>query len=202
MTLCVGLTGGIGSGKSTVADLFAQQGTKIIDTDIIAHQITQPNGIGIAPIRTAFNDSYINENNSLNRNKMRDHIFSDPAAKQQLEAILHPLILDQCQIELQQLSSEPYAIIVIPLLAETPKFQQLVQRILLVDCPGNIQIKRVMQRNKMTEERVRAIISQQTPRTQQQDLADDLILNETNLTNLAEEVTALHQRYRKIAANN
>jgi len=179
--LAVGLTGGIGSGKSTVANLFSQQGIKIIDTDLIAHQITRPNGIGIAPIRTVFSDNYINEDNSLNRQKMQDHIFSDPAAKQQLEEILHPLILHQCQIELQQPSSKPYVIIVIPLLAETPKFQQLVQRVLLVDCTESTQLKRVMRRNRMNEEQIRAIISQQTSRIQREALADDLILNETDL---------------------
>ncbi|MFZ5502010.1 MAG: dephospho-CoA kinase [Pseudomonadota bacterium] len=196
MTLGVGLTGGIGSGKSTVADLFAQHGIKIVDTDVIAHQLTQANAAGIPPIRAAFGDTYIHADGSLNRGKMRDRIYTDPLAKQRLEQILHPLILQQCRSRLRQLLTEPYVIIVIPLLPEVPDFKELVQRTLVVDCSEQTQIKRVMQRSDLTEEQARAIIAQQTPRAIRQTLADDLILNETGLEHLAKEVAALHRRYQ------
>ena len=203
--MVVGLTGGIGSGKSTVARLFAEQGAAIIDTDEIAHRLTQAEGAAMAAIRSAFGDDYITNNGApengtldhgaLDRAKMRGLIFSDAAAKQRLEKILHPLILEQAQAQMQQLQTKPYINLVVPLLAESPAFKQRVQRVLVVDCDEHTQITRVMARGQITDAEARAIIAQQTPRSERLRLADDVIHNETGMGQLAEQVAVLHQRY-------
>ena len=191
----VGLTGGIGCGKSTVADLFAAHGAGIIDADAIAHHLTQPGGDAIAAIRAAFGKEYITDNDALDRAKMRGLIFSDAVARQRLEHILHPLILEQVKAQLQRLQAKPYIIIVVPLLPESPEFRKLVQRVLVVDCDENTQVARVTGRSRMTVPEVRVIIAQQTPRANRLQLADDVIHNDTGLDSLAEQVTVLHQRY-------
>ena len=195
MTLCIGLTGGIGCGKSTVADMFAKLGAAIIDTDVIAHRLTQANGIAIPAIRSAFGNEYIDEGGALNRDKMRALIFSDAAAKQRLELILHPLIREQAKSQLQQLHSKPYIVIVVPLLPQSPEFQHLVQRILVVDCAEESQVSRVIGRSSMSEAEVRAVIAQQTARADRLKLADDVIHNDTGMDSLSAQVAALHQRY-------
>lgn len=193
--LIVGLTGGIGSGKSTVATLFAEQGAGIIDTDAIAHQLTQTSGEAIAAIRAAFGDEYITNDNALDRVRMRGLIFSDATAKQRLENILHPMIRKHAQARLQQLQAKPYILVVVPLLAESRAFRELAQRVLVVDCDEKTRIARVIMRSRMTEEEVRAVIARQTPRAEQLQLADDVISNNTDLESLAEQVAALHERY-------
>jgi len=193
--LCVGLTGGIGSGKSTVSNQFAVLGAGIIDTDVIARSLTQHDGDAIAAIRAAFGKEYISDNGALNRAKMRQLIFSDVAAKKRLEAILHPLILDQAITQLQQLQHHPYIVIVAPLLAESTAFQRLVQRVLVVDCAEDTQIARVIARSQISDAEVRAVIAQQTPRSQRLKLADDVIHNDNSMENLTEQVTLLHHRY-------
>jgi dephospho-CoA kinase len=195
MTLCIGLTGGIGCGKSTVAGLFAEHGAAIIDTDTIAHHLTQAGGAAIPEIRKAFGKDYLTADDALDRAQMRGRVFSDMAAKQRLEKILHPLILEQAKAQLQLMRNEPYVIIVVPLLPESPAFRQLVQRILVVDCDASAQIERVMARSGMTAAEVRAIIAQQAPRTEQLQLADDVIHNDAGLPWLAEQVAILHGRY-------
>ena len=193
--LIVGLTGGIGSGKSTVATLFAEHGAGIIDTDVIAHSLTQAGGKAIAAIRADFGDAYLADNGALNRARMRGLIFSDAAAKQRLERILHPLIFEQARAQLRQLQASPYILVVVPLLPESRTFRQLVRRVLVVDCDEDIQITRVMGRSHMTEGEVRAIIARQTPRAERLRLADDIICNDAGLDSLAGQVAALHERY-------
>jgi len=195
MTLLVGLTGGIGSGKSTVADLFAEHGAGIIDTDVIAHRLTQADGAALAAIRSAFGKAYIHDDGALNRVKMRGLIFSDAAAKQRLEMILHPLILEQAKTQLLQMRAKPYIIIVVPLLPESPAFQQLVQRVLVVDCTEDTQAARVIARSRMSEPEVRTVIAQQTPRAERLKLADDVIRNDAGMDSLAAQVAKLHERY-------
>ena len=195
--LIVGLTGGIGSGKSTVARLFAEHGAGIIDTDAIAHQLTQAGGEAIAPIRAAFGNDYLKADGALDRAKMRALIFSDAAAKQRLEQILHPLIFEQAKAQLRQLQASPYIVVVVPLLPESRTFRQLVQRVLVVDCDKNTQIARVIGRSSMSEAEVRAIIARQTPRAERLQLADDVIRNDAGLDSLAGQVAALHERYAK-----
>ncbi|MGB9094481.1 MAG: dephospho-CoA kinase [Gallionella sp.] len=195
MVFCVGLTGGIGCGKSTVAELFAGHGAGIIDTDAISRHLTQSGGDAIAAIRAAFGDAYITAEGSLDRARMRGLIFADAGAKQRLERILHPLILEQARLQLEQLQDRPYVIIAVPLLPESPAFRQLTQRILVVDCSESTQIARVVTRSRMSEAEVRAIIAQQTPRDQRLRIADDVIRNDAGLDSLAEQVAALHRNY-------
>lgn len=202
MSLIVGLTGGIGSGKSTVAALFAKHGAGIIDTDAIAHSLTQAGGEAIAAIRAAFGDDFLTEDGALDRAGMRALVFSDSAARQRLEQILHPLIREQAKMQLQQLQDMPYIILVVPLLPESPAFRQLAQRVLVVDCDENTQVARVTGRSSLTEAEVRAIIASQTPRTERLGLADDTIRNDAGLDSLAEQVAVLHERYLKAENNN
>lgn len=201
MTLRIGLTGGIGCGKSTVAGMFAGHGADIIDTDTIARRLTQSGGDAIAVIRAAFGDDYITAEGALNRAKMRGLIFSDAAAKQRLELILHPLILEQAKLQLRQLQDKPYVILAVPLLAESPAFRQLVQRVLVVDCDESTQVARVLGRSRMGEAEIRGIISQQTPRAERLRIADDVIHNDAGLDSLAEQVAVLHVHYSAMQNN-
>jgi dephospho-CoA kinase len=198
---CVGLTGGIGCGKSTVAGLFAEHGAAIIDTDLIAHRLTQAGGAAVPEIRKAFGKDYLTADNALDRAKMRGLVFSDVAAKQRLEKILHPLILEQAKAQLHRMRNEPYIIIVVPLLADSPSFRQLVRRVLVVDCEPGTRIERVIARSGMTAPEVLAIIAQQASRTEQLRLADDVIHNDAGLPRLAEQVAILHGRYLAMQNN-
>ncbi|BBJ00458.1 dephospho-CoA kinase [Ferrigenium kumadai] len=193
--LIVGLTGGIGCGKSTVAHLFAEHGAGIIDTDAISHQLTQASGAAIPSIRAAFGNHYIGDNGALDRAKMRALVFSDAEARQRLEQLLHPRILEQTKVQLQQMRASPYVIVVVPLLLQSSEYRKLVERVLVVDCDEHIQIERVMMRSQMTEEEVLAIIASQTPRAERLQLADDVIRNEDGLDELAAQVAALHLKY-------
>jgi dephospho-CoA kinase len=195
----VGLTGGIGSGKSTVADLFAAQGAALVDTDLIAHQLTAPKGLAIPHIRTMFGDDYLTAEGAMDRQKMRAAVFADPASKAKLEAILHPLI----RTESERAASEapgPYVMIVVPLLVESGVWQQRVSRVLVVDCPEEVQIRRVMQRNGFSEEQVRAIMATQAPRAERLAVADDVILNDGHdPSGLVAQVSTLHRQYLTLA---
>jgi dephospho-CoA kinase len=202
MTLVVGLTGGIGSGKSTVAALFAGHGAGVVDTDVIARELTQAGGEAIAAIRSAFGDAYIAEDGSLDRAKMRRLVFSDAAEKRRLESILHPLIRESAGAQLRTLQSCPYMMLVVPLLPVSPVFRQMVQRVLVVDCDESTQVARVMGRSRLTEAEVRAIIASQPTRVDRLRLADDVIRNEAGLDSLAEQVACLHEHYLQQGANN
>ncbi|OGS91530.1 MAG: dephospho-CoA kinase [Gallionellales bacterium GWA2_60_18] len=197
MSLVVGLTGGIGSGKSTVAALFAQHGAGIIDTDEIAHRLTQAGGAAIPALRAAFGNDCLTVAGALDRARMRALVFSDSAARQRLEQILHPLIREQARSQLQELQAMPYIILVVPLLPASPAFRQMVQRVLVVDCDEATQIARVAARSAMTETEVRAIIASQTARAERLRLADDIIHNDAGPNSLAAQVAALHERYRQ-----
>jgi dephospho-CoA kinase len=202
MSFAVGLTGGIGCGKSTVADLFAKHGAGIIDTDAISHHLTQRGGDAIAAIRDTFGKDYITDDGALERAKMRTLILTDAAAKQRLEHILHPLILARAESQLRQLQSKPYTVIVVPLLTDSPAFRKLVQHVLVVDCDESTQVERATGRGLMTAQEVRAIIAQQAPRAEYLQLADDVIHNDAGLDNLAKQVTALHQRYSNMQSGH
>lgn len=198
MSYCVGLTGGIGSGKSTAASLFAELGVPIIDTDSISHQITQSGGAAIPSIRAEFGADYIDATGALNRAKMRQLVFSDSAAKHRLEQILHPLILAQARS--QALSSPaPYVLLVIPLLFETSDYKNWLQHTVAVDCSEDTQLARATMRQGLNEQTVRAIMSQQLSRSQRLQLADDAINNDGSLTELRMQIEPLHQRYLGLA---
>ncbi len=190
----VGLTGGIGSGKSTVADLFATLGATVIDTDMIAHQLTAANGAAIAAIRSTFGAAYITESGAMNRDKMRKAVFADPTAKGRLEAIIHPLIRAESEHAAAQ-ASGAYVLFVVPLLVETGFWKQRVSRVLLIDCPEDMQIRRVMQRNTLTEAQVHAIMATQVPRADRLAAADDIIVNDSDMAALLPQVQRLHQQY-------
>jgi len=195
MSLCVGLTGGIGCGKSTVAELFAQHGACIIDTDAISHQLTQPGGGAIKALRDMFGDAYITSDGALDRVKMRNLIFSDPKAKLRLEQLLHPMIFQQAQALLQQQLSCPYTVLIVPLLAVTPDFRKLIQRVLVINCSEKKQIERVTKRSNMNISEVRAIISQQPHHADMLKIADDVIENDGEVLNLHDQVNILHNQY-------
>jgi len=200
--LCVGLTGGIGCGKNTVARLFEAQGAVIIDTDAIAHQLTQPGGQAIALIRASFGTDYITSTGAMDRARMRHLAFAEKYAKSKLESILHPLILATCKERLAAQSRAPYTILMAPLLLECPVFLELVQRVLLVDCTEQNQISRVMQRNGLDESEIRAIIALQLSQTERRARADDIIRNDNAISDLTDQVAALHQYYMNINNNN
>lgn len=193
--LIVGLTGGIGCGKSTVASLFAGHGAGIIDTDEIAHRLTRTGGAALPAIRAAFGDDYIGGDGAMDRARMRALVFADAEARQQLERVLHPLILEQVKTQLPEMSEHPYTVVVVPLLPSSPEYQRLVQRVLVVDCDERTQIERVMPRSRLSEPEARAIIAAQTPRAARLQMADDVILNEGGLDALAAQVAELHRRY-------
>ena len=194
----IGLTGGIGSGKSAVADLFAQRGAAIIDTDLIAHALTAPGGAAIAAIRAAFGEAFITAEGALNRAAMREKVFTDPAARQTLEAILHPLIREQTEVA-ASMASGPYRIFVVPLLVESKNWRQRVDRVLVVDCSESLQLKRVMQRNQLSAPQVQAIMNSQASRADRLAAADDIVSNENGFETLEIEVERLHRLYLTLA---
>jgi dephospho-CoA kinase len=195
----VGLTGGIGSGKTTVADMFASHGAAVIDTDFIARQLTVAGGSAIAAIRLQFGDSFLNPAGAMDRAKMRDYVFADMAAKARLEAILHPLIRIETERAAMQ-ANGAYLLFVVPLLVESGSWKQRVSRVLVVDCPEQVQVDRVMQRSGLTEEQVRAIMATQAPRAARLAAADDVLLNDGESAALAPQVSRLHALYTELAA--
>jgi dephospho-CoA kinase len=197
--LLIGLTGGIGSGKSTVASLFVQHGARLIDTDEISHELTRPGGAAISEIRTSFGTSFVDAQGALDRHKMRELIFAKPDAKIQLESILHPLILNQAQHVAYSVTTAPYTLIAVPLLFESPRYKSWLHRTLVVDCTEELQIARTMQRSGLDKNLIQSIISQQIARSQRTALADHIILNDSDLASLSVQVDSLHARFLKIA---
>jgi len=197
--LKIGLTGGIGSGKTSVARLFAGLGSPVLDADVIAHQLVAKGQPALAQIRQAFGSSIVKPDGSLDRSHLRDIVFSDPEQKQKLEAILHPLVYKTLQAELEQLSA-PYCIICIPLLFET-NMPHFVDRILVVDCPVETQIDRVKNRDHLSTARIESIIASQASRTLRKSKADDLIDNSKTESGLAEQVKKLHNLYISLSAS-
>ena len=195
----VALTGGIGSGKSTVADAFAALGVPVIDTDVIARELTAPGGAALNPVREAFGDAVIQPDGSLDRAALRQRVFSDAAARLRLEAILHPLIRQRVEQALSGLAAR-YALIVVPLLVETGDYRDVLQRILVVDCPESIQVERVMARSGLAREEVAAILAAQATQAERLAIADDVIANTATPEDLRAMVAALHQRYLALAA--
>jgi dephospho-CoA kinase len=200
MTYIVGLTGGIGSGKSAAAQVFAELGIAVIDTDAIAHALTAPGGAAIAPIRAAFGDEYISPEGALSRPRMRELVFADAAKKRQLESILHPLIRAQ-STDLVKDARSPYAILMVPLLIESGDYRRRCQRILVVDCPEELQLARVSARSGLAAGQVRAIMANQATRGARLAAADDVIDNSRDLAQLHHQVETLHARYLQIAAS-
>lgn len=192
----VGLTGGIGSGKSAVADLFAALGAAIVDSDLIARALTAPNGEAIDAIRQEFGADYIGADGALDRPRMRELAFREPSAKSRLEAILHPRIRELAQRAAAQAAGQvPYVIFVVPLLIESGSWRSRIDRLLVVDCSSATQQARVRARSGLDAELVRAIIAQQAPRAERLDAADDVLVNEGPLKLLEPRVQRLHRHY-------
>ena len=194
MTFVVGLTGGIGCGKSTVSRLFADLGITIVDTDILAKKFTEVNGLAVNAIREAFGDGCINSVGAVDRVKMLDLIFSDNNARTRLEKILHPLILKEVTIQIKEIT-EAYIIIVVPLLFETHDYDNTVERVLVVDCSESLQLLRTMTRSRLSEEKVKAIMATQVTRQRRLQLADDIITNDHDIDSLKRQVLTLHKKY-------
>jgi dephospho-CoA kinase len=195
----VGLTGGIGSGKSTVADLFAAHGVPLVDTDLIAHRITAPHGMAMPRIAAEFGTAFVAADGSLDRARMRELVFSDDGARKRLEAITHPLIRAETERE-QREAQGPYVIVVVPLLVESGSWKGRVNRVLTVDCSVDTQISRVMSRNGFSRDQVLAIIARQATREARLAAADDVIDNDNApLDALKAQVDAQHRAYLSLA---
>ncbi|MGZ5201435.1 MAG: dephospho-CoA kinase [Telluria sp.] len=190
----VGLTGGIGCGKSTVADQFAALGASVIDTDQIAHALTAPRGAAMPALLAEFGDDFATPDGALDRAKMRTIVFTDPGARARLEAVLHPRIRDATAAA-AAIATGPYVIFVVPLLVESGTWSERVNRVLVIDCPEALQIQRVMSRNGLPEAQVRAIMAAQATRQQRLDAADDVIVNDDGIELLAPQVERMHTFY-------
>lgn len=193
----IGLTGGIASGKSTVADMFAELGISVIDTDLIAREVVQPGQPALSEIRSVFGDSVFHSDATLDRGALRQQIFSSDDARQQLEAILHPLIQAQT-VQRMDAASGNYIVVVVPLLAESP-LREHMDRILVVDCDEDTQIKRLLARDAETEDQARRILAAQASRDERLEIADDVIHNNSGIEAISEQVTALHDRYMALS---
>ena len=199
MSFTVGLTGGIGSGKSTAAAHFGRLGARIVDTDVIARALTAAGGAAMPAIRSAFGDSAATPDGSLDRDVMRATVFADPEARRRLEAILHPLIRDQSRRDLEA-GSAPYSMLVVPLLFESRGYEDRVDRTLLIDLPEALQVERVVARSGFAPAQVRAVMAAQAPRWLRLQLADDVAWNGGDEEGLTRQCRSLHERYLALAA--
>ncbi|MCK7575396.1 MAG: dephospho-CoA kinase [Chromatiales bacterium] len=196
--LVVALTGGIGSGKTTVADRLAELGAGVIDTDEISRALTARDGAALEPITAVFGPDILLADGTLDRTRLRQIVFSDPTARARLEAILHPLI-EATMLERLAVLQTDYAVLVIPLLFETGQ-ERHADRVLVVDVPESVQIARVMQRSGLCETEVRRIIASQIPRQERNARADDLVDNSGERADLEPRLQELHTTYTRIAA--
>ena len=190
--LIVGLTGGIGSGKSAASDIFENLGIRVIDTDKISHLLTSVNSDCLSAITNIFGSDIL-ENGQLNRTKLRKIIFGDDLARKKLENILHPRIRQKVEEALSE-AKEPYVIVVVPLLVEKKKYE-FINRILVIDCDEQIQINRVKKRNNLNDKEVTDIMRTQATRQERLAMADDIIHNNGDLSLLMEQVTLLNEKY-------
>lgn len=191
--LRIGLTGGIGSGKSTVAHHFEHIGIPVIDADVIAHQLVEPGQAALTAITEYFGKHILNPDGSLNRQKLRAQIFTNPDDRKALENILHPRIREEMLRQATELDS-PYCILSIPLLVESGWDKQL-DRILVVDTPRELQIKRASQRDAASQDNIEAIIDSQVDRESRLAMADDVLTNDSDINSLLAQVDALHKKY-------
>lgn len=197
----VGLTGGIGSGKSVAASRFAELGAAIVDTDAIAHELTGPGGSAVPALRSQFGAEYVTADGGLDRARMRRVVFQDPEAREKLEAILHPLIRAESRARIAA-ADRPYVVVVVPLLLETGAYRDLTDRVLVVDCAAERQMQRAVQRSGLSEDDVRAIMAAQLPRAERVARADDVLLNDGSMEDLRRHVNELHSRYLGLARHS
>lgn len=197
-SLKIGLTGGVASGKTTVSDFFKGLGIPVIDADVISHEVTQPDGSAFEEIISSFGSSILDENGLIDRKKMRAIIFDDASKKEMLERIIHPKVREEMFDSVSQ-SNDHYLIVSVPLLVETG-MNQMMDRTLVVDCSQETQIERLIHRDKITLDEAKSILRNQTSRSNRLKAADDLIVNEKNVTlnELEKEVLELNERYSKL----
>lgn len=196
----IGLTGGIGSGKTAVSDRFADLGIVIIDADVASRTIVEPGSPGLSQIKETFGQHVLQDNGELDRAKLREIVFADPSQRLALEAITHPLIRDEIVSGLSNADS-PYTILVSPLLMETNQ-HELCRRTLLVDIPEAMQLTRASARDGVSEAQIKAIMAAQTNRETRRSKADDMIINDQGLDHLDQQVTRLHQHYLQLASEH
>lgn len=201
MTFVVGVTGGIGCGKTTVTDLLAARGAAIVDTDAIAHELTGPNGAAMPAIAAAFGSSVVRQDGSLDRVAMRRRVFSDASARARLEAILHPMIRreSEARCDTAVAANVPYVLLVVPLLVETGAYRERVARVLVIDCNEDVQVSRVMARSGLSADEVRAIMATQASRPDRLAAADDVVVNDDGIDSLRDQLGRLHERYLTLA---
>ena len=202
-TLIIGLTGGIGSGKSTVADALVARGAALVDTDQIAHALTAPGGAAIEPIRQAFGDAVIAADGRMDRAAMRERAFSDPQVRKLLESILHPLIRagTDAGIAAALQNAAPYVLVAIPLLVEGGGARGRFDRVLVVDCPADVQVERVMRRSGLARAQVDAIMAAQATREQRLAMADDVVDNGGSPDALPAQVERIDALYRRLSTH-
>ena len=197
--LVIGLTGGIGSGKSAAADEFVRLGATVVDTDAIAHDLTGPGGAAIAEVTRQFGGAFVDAAGAMDRKRMRDLVFSDAQERARLEALLHPMIRAESARRIAS-AAGPYAVLVVPLLIESPGYRERVARVLVVDCPEELQIARVRQRSNLPEGEIRRIMTSQIQREKRLAAADDVIDNSGTITALQQQVRRLHETYLGLAS--
>ena len=196
----VALTGGIGSGKSEASKLFASLGVPVVDTDVIAHQLTTSDSPLLADIRRTFGASFFNADSSLNRAKLRTHIFNDANERVKLEQLLHPAIHQKALQTLQKNQQElhpHYQLLVVPLLFESNRYQSTVNKTLVIDCDESLQISRAMQRSQLTEDEVKKLMRAQIPRENRRNLADEIIDNSGTVSELTQKINDFHKKLIK-----
>lgn len=198
----IGLTGGIGCGKSEVSRFFSELGVPVVDVDIISHQLTTKGEDTLQAIVNQFGKQVLHKNGSLNRAHLREIIFNDTEARNALEAIMHPAIFERTQIELKKNISMPYQVLVTPLLFENNRYQKLINRSLVIDCDTATQIDRASKRDGSSNTQIEKIIAAQLPRETRNQLADDIISNNGSLNELKEKVIQLNDKYRNTCAVN
>jgi dephospho-CoA kinase len=198
--IVIALTGGIGSGKSEAARQFANLGVPVVDLDVIAHELTAIGEPILLDIARIFGNDFLNKDGSLNRTKLREHVFNNPAERLKLEALIHPAIHARALKQLadnNHNSRAPYQILVIPLLFENNRYEDIAQKVLVIDCDEVHQITRAMARNQLAESEVKAIMSAQVTRATRLSLADEVITNNGSLTELRENITLIHKKFIK-----
>jgi len=191
----VGLTGGIGCGKSEAARVFERLGVPVVDVDLIARQITQPGEETLSEIIEIFGKDYLLPDGNLDRAKLRDRVFTDIAARKDLEGIIHPVIHERALEGLEANKDTPYQVLAISLLFENQRYKDVVTRSLVMDCDEQLQVERTMKRSGLTEEIVRGIMAAQVSRATRLKMADDTIVNEGSLEELAQKVEGMHKKY-------
>lgn len=199
--LVVGLTGGIAAGKSTATAFFQERGVPVIDADEVARDVVAPGTPGLAAVVAAFGSQILQADGTLDRRRLREVVFAEPAERRRLEAILHPLIQAEIRARLRQVRG-PYCILAVPLLIESAALRALVHRVLVIDVPVEVQLARLMQRDGMSAEQCQAMLAAQASRARRLEAADDVVDNATDIVALTHQLESVHTRYLELAGQS